>query len=165
MQGFLEARWMMWLRLWLLPALLLPPVSPVAAAPLRVETLHAWYAATPPPASLSPDLMRALALGDDAPLRLLVFLREPPSVQALPTERGALVAAMQRRFARQVAPLEGVLTSAEAEGDLLARRDLWIVHALALTVRPALVERRPSGARRCPPGTRPRRRPLPFPPT
>ncbi len=141
MRGFLKARLKAWLRFWLLLALLLPLSPPVAAAPLQAETLPAWYAATPPPAPLSPDLMRALAAGDDAPLRVLVFLREAPSVQALPTERGTLVATMQAHFAREAAPLEGMLASAEAEGDLLARRDLWIVHALALTVRPALIER------------------------
>ncbi len=141
MRAFHKAWLKAWLRFWLLPALLLPMVPPVAAAPLQTGTLPAWYAATPPPAPLSPDLMRALAAGNDAPLRVLVFLREAPSVQSLPADRGALVATMQSRFARDVAPLEGLLASAGVEGDLLARRDLWIVHALALTARPALIER------------------------
>ncbi len=125
---------------WLLLALLFPLVPPVRAESVSPLILPAWFRSAPPSATLSPELTRLLAEGGDEPIAVLVLLRELSPMQVLPSQREALVRTLQERFAGEVEPLEPLLSSAKREGALLARRDLWIVHALALTVRPTFVE-------------------------
>ncbi|MGC9399453.1 MAG: S8 family serine peptidase [Anaerolineae bacterium] len=97
---------------------------------------------------IDPALARALTVPSDAPLRIIVYLRgeTTPAVLAgaisqdnASQPRAQVVAALQHRLSRAVMPLEAQLAAAQRRGELLRRRDLWIVNALALEARPALI--------------------------
>lgn len=129
-----------------------PPARSTAPASTRPSTamLPAWFAPLTP--EIEPALQEALdrAASDD-PLRVIVTLRTPnaPPLRApgaaqdaanRVAHRAALVQTRQATFAQAVAPLTPLLEAASARGDLIAQRDLWIIHGVALTARPALIQ-------------------------
>jgi subtilisin family serine protease len=104
--------------------------------------LPAWFLAAPTPhAVVEPALLRELATGAAEPLHVIVELRPAGTSAASAATRAALVEGLQRDWRRAVAPLETSLAVAQRTGELVARRDLWIVNGLALTAHPALVRR------------------------
>jgi len=115
-------------------------------------TLHAlapWFTEeTPPWAVMEPALLRTLATASAAPLRIIVRLKpaaapvwDADQLAALPAtaRRAQVVTALQAHHDRALDPLAPVLDSAQRVGDILARQDLWIIHSVALTVKPAFV--------------------------
>ncbi len=125
-----------------------PPAR--SAAPANPTLLPAWFAPLTP--EIEPALQEALAAAaPDDPLRVIVTLRTPdaPPLRASSAtqdaanrvaQRAALVQTRQATFEQAVAPLTPLLASAAAQGDLVAQRDLWIIHGLALTAHPALIQ-------------------------
>lgn len=99
---------------------------------------------------LDPALVRALARPTDAPLRVIVRLRgkeasavlasAPEKAESRLQSRMYVVTALQQQLEQAAAPLEAHLHDARTQGDLLSRRDLWIVNSLALEARPTLIE-------------------------
>ncbi len=146
MSGFLKARWMVRFRLWLLMTLLLPLVPAPALSSPTPTLLPCWFTHAEPALPLPPVLARALLEGSPAPWPIIVILRGVPSLSsmALPdgprARRQVIVETLQDAFARDASALAPLLERAEADGDLLARRNLWIIHGMALTVRPSLLE-------------------------
>ena len=129
----------------------LPSAPPArSAAPTGADVLPAWFA--PPTPKIEPALQEALdSAAPDDPLRVIVTLRTPdaPSLPAASAardatsriaHRAALVQARQATFEQAIAPLTPLLESASARGELVAQRDLWIIHGVALTARPALIQ-------------------------
>ncbi len=117
----------------LLFALLCLSPLPAASAPARVAPM------------VDPDLWRALATPDTAPLRVIAVLRTPNEHATFRTElapaqaRALYVLRAQSAYAAALAPLEPVLAQAEAQGQLTARRDLWLINSVALTAQTDLV--------------------------
>jgi len=103
----------------------------------------------PPLVWTEPALVRQLASSEDEPLRVIVRLRAPAiplSNQVAPVghrdsvaARGAIVRARQQDFERSLVPLAALLDHGAQTGHLVARRDLWIAHALALTADASLI--------------------------
>ncbi len=95
---------------------------------------------------IAPEVLRALNTDDETPLRIIVTLRAAgASTAALTTSaavsRADLVATLQDNFTAALAPLSPLLAEAQRRGEILERRDLWIIRATALTARPAFVRR------------------------
>ncbi|MEA3309528.1 MAG: S8 family serine peptidase [Chloroflexota bacterium] len=99
---------------------------------------------------VEPELWRALAAVDETPLRVIVvfYAAQPTAPFQAAAEfageplqaREVLVAGLQEQLTRAKLDVEPLLAAAEARGELLARRELWIINGLALTARPALVQ-------------------------
>lgn len=96
---------------------------------------------------VEPEVWRRLA-SPEGPLHIIVMLKggEDTDLSALMQEapdlvtaRGLLAQKRKQLLAEAAAPLAPVLAEATERGNLLARRDLWLVHALALTARSPLV--------------------------
>ncbi|HQE93050.1 MAG TPA: S8 family serine peptidase [Anaerolineae bacterium] len=100
---------------------------------------------------VEPAVLRALETHPDTPLRVIVTLRPAEMSAVVPTtptaeavngaSRVALVEALQDDFAAALEPVARLLAEAYRQDEVLARRDLWIIRATALTARPALVRR------------------------
>jgi subtilisin family serine protease len=98
---------------------------------------------------VEPGLTQALNASDDTPLRIIVILERERNIQAMMVDSGEvvgyakaranLVSTMREDLDRAVAPLAPLLNDAEAQGQILARRDLWIINGLALTAHPEVV--------------------------
>jgi len=131
----------------------LMPVWPATARPAeRQLLLPPWFVASqvPPDPQLDPALLRALSAPGDAPVRVVVLLRTSPGRASLMavlgkiddplTARRMLVSGLQAQMQHSLAPLEPLLSAAKVEGDLLSKRDLWIVNGVALTARQSLIQ-------------------------
>jgi len=98
---------------------------------------------------VEPELLQELSESGDTPLRIILTLRSDKDIQALMVGsaeitdddqvRANLVTTMRGNLNRAVAPLAPLLDDAEAQGQILARRDLWIINGLALTAHPEAV--------------------------
>lgn len=95
---------------------------------------------------VEPDVLRALEEHPATPLRVIVTLRGTGARVVVPTaangvSRAALVETLQSDFADALQPTAALLAEAQRQGEVLARQDLWIIRATALTARPAFVYR------------------------
>ncbi|HOT91203.1 MAG TPA: S8 family serine peptidase [Anaerolineae bacterium] len=100
------------------------------------------------PPVVEPEVWRAIETNADTPLRVIVVLRPAGTAVTIPTaatanvaSRTLLVETLQENLRSALEPVETLLAEAQNRGDVLARQDLWIIHATALTARPAFVHR------------------------
>ncbi len=97
-------------------------------------------AAAPPPL-VAPDVLRAWEAAPETPLRVIVILRTEGNARAaLSAGRVAFVETLQQEYAAAKAPLDKLLAAAQARGEVLAQRDLWIIHGFAITAAPSLLQ-------------------------
>lgn len=108
---------------------------------------QATTAAFTPPI-VEPDVLRALDADPETPLRVIVKLQAsgagvvPLTAEAASTvSRAMLIETLQSDFASALEPMEALLTAAQRQGEVLARQDLWSIHATALTASPDFVRR------------------------
>ncbi len=98
---------------------------------------------------IEPELMEVLNESDDTPLRIIIILEKESDIYAIMAEetkttddvivRTNLVNAMRENMDRALAPLASLLDDAEARGQILTRRDLWIINGIALTAYPEVI--------------------------
>lgn len=112
------------------------PAAPAANS--AVSTTSRAVVSYPP--IIEPDVLRTLDADPETPLRVIVKLRSsktsliPPSGEtANAISHALLVETLQGDFASAVEPVAALLAEAQRQGEVLARQDLWIVRATALT--------------------------------
>ncbi len=110
---------------------------PVQGASVGREVLPTWFKDVAP--WVAPEVQQQLASGADEPLRIIVILKR--GMASPPTSRAAQVRTLRGTYERDIASLRPLLDEAASNGALLARRDLWIIHGIALTAKPSLVRR------------------------
>ncbi len=100
------------------------------------------------PPIVEPDVLRALDTDPETPLRVIVKLRPagassatPPAETANTASHALLVESLQDDFDDALEPVTTLLAEAQRQGEVLARQDLWIVRATALTTSPDFVRR------------------------
>jgi uncharacterized repeat protein (TIGR01451 family) len=101
----------------------------------------------PPGGPIEPELLRALLDAEpDESLRVIVYLREQANLGEVvgtapsATEaRSRVVSALQATAARSQAPLQAYLEGARVTGDVEHYRPFWIVNAIAVRARPAVI--------------------------
>lgn len=107
------------------------------------------YSATPTNSPIvEPDVLRALDADLQTPLRVIVKLRSTRTSTIFPTtgtvnvgSRALLVETLQEDLSSALKPVEAMLTAAQRQGEVLARQDLWSIHATALTASRDFVRR------------------------
>ncbi|HOU12169.1 MAG TPA: S8 family serine peptidase [Anaerolineae bacterium] len=90
------------------------------------------------PPLVEPDVLRALNADPETPLRIIVTLRPAGASVTAPevmsaVSRAALVETLQDNFADALEPVAALLAESQRQGEVLARQDLWIIRATALT--------------------------------
>lgn len=119
--------------------------TPVAAGSAPVPSAPA----PGPRPGFDPDLLRALAGPGAIPVPVIVILRAPAGLPPLQQAtllgadtaqtRALLVDWSQQAYTQALAPLAAFLDQVEAQGNITARRDLWLIQGLAFTARPEVV--------------------------
>ncbi|MBN1873312.1 MAG: S8 family serine peptidase [Anaerolineae bacterium] len=131
---------------WLLFGIVKPTLGTVNISPQPPEQL---YLLSQGSVSIEPDLLRALATPTDGPLHIIIRLHalennalpKLSSYQIGSDTRMQMVTALQANFDQAIAPFIPILEEAQAHGEVLAQRELWIVNSLALTVYPEAIVR------------------------
>ncbi|MBN2391688.1 MAG: S8 family serine peptidase, partial [Anaerolineae bacterium] len=95
---------------------------------------------------VEPDVLRALEADPETPLCVIVKLRPAGASAVAPTaktanaaSRAMLVETLQDDFAGALEPVATLLDEAQRQDFVLARQDLWIIRATALTASPDFV--------------------------
>ncbi|MFN2108518.1 MAG: hypothetical protein ACK2UI_02555, partial [Anaerolineae bacterium] len=122
------------------------PAANSAEVPVPVTTTSATAESDSP--LVEPDVLRALEADPETPLRVIVKLRPAGASPVAPiagtvnkTSRALLVESLQEDFDSALESVATLLAEAQRQGEVLARQDLWIVRATALTAHPTLVRR------------------------
>ncbi len=125
-----------------------PAVATESAATSNFTCLPTWFALSRdfPIPHVDPEVAQALATHSDSPLRIIVTFPSADSPgseitqsrDAL-TRRTALVKSLQTTYEVAQAPFETLFAEAQSRGEVLERRDLWIIRGVALIARPQFV--------------------------
>ncbi len=101
---------------------------------------------------VEPALLQAIAQPSEEPVAIIVILNKPLQLERLTSSaltdaehdpvyaRATMVDALRENWSQSLRPLTPLLNTAESQGQILARRDLWIINGVALTVEPELLE-------------------------
>ncbi len=136
--------------LWLILGLIIPTWNSgtlISEALTCKEVLPDWFMSPVLSGSsnIAPEVLRAMETSGEDTLRVIVVLHVPALpredvVPSAPADKGiAFVQHLQHTHTQAKAEVDNLLAHAEAAGNLLARRDLWIINGIALTARPVLI--------------------------